>query len=534
MRFLLVLLSLANVPASALAAESRELWLYYPVNLQVAANVDKLEPVWRRAKDAGYTHVLLADSKFYRLGDVTQGYFKNVERVKELASQLDLKLVLSVFSVGYANSLLWHDPNLAEGLPVRGTLFVVGPAGEARIVPDPEVGLGKLAWKDESVHMEGSGRSAIATVNGPGNKARFTHKLKLRPNRCYHVSVRIKTEDFTHEPEVKPIAGDRTLNWKKLGVKRTQDWTEHHIVFNSLENEEVNLYFGVWGDYRGTLQWKDWRIEEVGLLNVLRRAGAPCVVAADTGGRVYVEGKDYDPIRDPRLGNVPWSGEYEVWHEPPTIKTKLPKGTRLRVSWYHPAVIYDGQVVACLSEPRLKELLSDQASRMKQAWGQSAAGFMVSHDEIRTANWCKACQDRKVSPGKLLAENIRFCRSLLRPLPAYVWNDMFDPFHNAVEGPYYLVNGPWTGSWEGLDKDVVIVNWNHGKRDKSLKFFADRGHRQLVATYYDDPDLAQARDWIKSARDDKSVIGYMYTTWRSDYSKVEEFAKLCRGNATGH
>ena len=132
-------------------------------------------------------------------------------------------------------------------------------------------------------------------------------------------------------------------------------------------------------------------------------------------------------------------------------------------------------------------------------------------------------------PGKMLADNVRFCRELLRPSPAYVWNDMFDPYHNAVEGPYYLVNGPWTGSWEGLDKDVVIMNWNHGKRDQSLKFFADRGHRQVVATYYDDANLGQTRDWIKSARDDKSVIGYMYTTWRGDYSKVEEFAKVCGG-----
>jgi hypothetical protein len=461
---------------------------------------------------------------------VPQHYFKSVERVKSLARELDLKLVLSVFSVGYGNSLLWHDANLAEGLPVRGTLFVVGPAGEARVVPDPPVILGKLAWKDDSVVMEGSGPDAVATVTGPGNKARFTHKLKLRPYRCYHVSVRIKTQDFTHEPEVKPIAGDRTLNWQKLGVKPTQDWTEHHVVFNSLEHEDVGLYFGVWGDYTGTLQWKDWKIEEVGLLNVLRRPGAPCVVAADAGGKVYEEGKDYEPIRDERLGNVPWAGEYEVWHEPPAIKTRLPRGTRLRVSWYHPAVIYDGQVVACLSEPKLNDLLADQAQRMKQAWGESAAGFMMSQDEIRTTNWCKVCQDRKLTPGKMLAENARQWVRLLRPSPVYVWNDMFDPHHNAVAGTYYLVNGPWTGSWEGLNKDVVIMNWNHEKRGESMKFFAGRGHRQVVATYYDDSGLGQTRDWIRTARDDNSVIGYMYTTWRSDYSKIEEFARLCRGD----
>ena len=106
--------------------------------------------------------------------------------------------------------------------------------------------------------------------------------------------------------------------------------------------------------------------------------------------------------------------------------------------------------------------------------------------------------------------------------------DMFDPFHNAVKGPYYLVNGPWTGAWEGLDKDVVVMNWNHDKRKESLKFFADRGHKQIIAGYYDDPSLRSTREWLESTGDEKSVIGYMYTTWQRDYSQMEAFAKLIK------
>ena len=43
-----------------------------------------------------------------------------------------------------------------------------------------------------------------------------------------------------------------------------------------------------------------------------------------------------------------------------------------------------------------------------------------------------------------------------------IWSDMFDPNHNAVE-KYHLVNGPLTGSWEGLPKEVIVANWNSGK-----------------------------------------------------------------------
>src|SRR4051812_26763972 len=126
MRSLIALLLALFVAAPALADDSRELWLYYPVNLQVPENVTKLEPVWRRAKQAGYTHVMLADSKSAKLADVPDQYFKDVERVKAIAKELGLKLVPAVFSVGYSNDLLWHDPNLAEGLPVKDTPFVVG------------------------------------------------------------------------------------------------------------------------------------------------------------------------------------------------------------------------------------------------------------------------------------------------------------------------------------------------------------------------------------------------------------------------
>src|SRR5687767_5915127 len=63
---------------------SRELWLYYPTNLLVEKNLDKAREVWTRAAKAGYTHVLLADSKFSRLPDMDKRYFDHCERIKRL------------------------------------------------------------------------------------------------------------------------------------------------------------------------------------------------------------------------------------------------------------------------------------------------------------------------------------------------------------------------------------------------------------------------------------------------------------------
>jgi hypothetical protein len=152
---------------------------------------------------------------------------------------------------------------------------------------------------------------------------------------------------------------------------------------------------------------------------------------------------------------------------------------------------------------------------------------MMSHDEIRVLNWDDTCETRKMTPGQLLADNVRQCATLLQGSDIYVWGDMFDPFHNAVAKDYYLVNGPLTGSWQGLTKDVIVLNWNFGKRDDSLKFFADRGHRQVIAGYYDH-DVREGRAWITSADRVSGVVGVMYTTWKHQYDDIEAFAEACR------
>ncbi len=118
----------------------KERWVYFPTNLQVEANVDKLAELFRRAHQSGYTHAFITDSKFGHLHElpVPETYFKNAERVKRLAAEYKLEIVPGVFPLGWSNDLLWNDPNLAEGLPVRDALFVVQ-RSEAHLTADPPV-----------------------------------------------------------------------------------------------------------------------------------------------------------------------------------------------------------------------------------------------------------------------------------------------------------------------------------------------------------------------------------------------------------
>jgi len=153
----------------------------------------------------------------------------------------------------------------------------------------------------------------------------------------------------------------------------------------------------------------------------------------------------------------------------------------------------------------------------------------MSHDEIRCLNWDRSCLDRGLTPGAILARNVERCAAILDEVAPgceiAVWSDMFDPHHNAVKGPYYLVNGSLEGSWLGLPSRVTIANWNSRKAGESLKFFADRGHRQIIAGYYDANDLSGFNAWNAAARGVPGVDGFMYTTWQRKYRLLEAYGQ---------
>ena len=198
---LLLACGLANL-ARADTAPPRQLWLYYGTDLAEDDEVAHLDSVWRRAAAAGYTHVLLADGKFSRLGAMDAPYFANVDRVRRPAAELKLDVVPAVFPIGCSGPLLWHDPNLAEGLPVKDALFMMR-NGEARLVADPPVGLRtRPNGMASGVRFEGP----IARLHDNTSCARFLFNLKVAPYRCYHVSVRIRTRGYTGQPPVRVVS----------------------------------------------------------------------------------------------------------------------------------------------------------------------------------------------------------------------------------------------------------------------------------------------------------------------------------------
>ena len=579
----------SSIAAELIAAPFSERWLYCSFNLQVDRSVDDLQALFDRAKRSGYTGILFADYKLQVLDRVMDNYFRNVEKVKSAAAAAGLELVPAVFSIGYSNGHLAHDTNLAEGLPVVDQPYLVKsstdplrkkagaskpgsaqsrtsrleavldskPIAQIRnggleetsgdrflnfsFQDDPGAG----TFADRSV-VHG-GRVSCRLEPGTTDKrhtspnVRLVQRVPVRPHTAYRFSCWVKTKDLAptgsfHLLGLATSKEGRSLTFHEGGLEPTADWKKADVVFNSLEEREVSLYVGFWGEGKGTFWIDDLALEELALVNLLRRKGCPFLVKSADGKTTYEEGRDYEPVADAKLGQVPWPGEYEFEHPGASIRitprSKIRSGERLRVSWYHPIITHGSQVMCCPSEPKLYEILSAQARRVNELFRPKT--FFMSHDEIRVGNWCRACQDRKLTPGQLLADNVRRCTEILKSesprARIVVWSDMFDPHHNAVDN-YYLVNGSLKGSWEGLSRDVLIANWNGGKAKESLAFFADRGHKQIIAGYYDGDDLTNFQQWDQAAQNVQGVVGFMYTTWQSKYNLLEQYGQAMRGSA---
>jgi hypothetical protein len=532
----------ARAPAPAVvgpgAAALTCRWLFVWRDLSQAAEVDRVIARLPAAAAAGYNGLVLPA----RVAPV------RAAALRQATQQHGMELILAVMG-GVS------DRNYVEGVPVVDAPFVVGDTAATLVVQglpqvrnggfeaaqgdrlagwtlQDDVGLTTFA-DHQVVHSGGTSLRMQNVGQNAYRHCRVAQPLHLIPHRQYRLSVWLRSQDLRPaDPEVKVLTADsqRAIGYQTFHTDATQDWTRCDLVFNSMEHERAMLYLGSWGGDQGTFWWDDLTLEEIGLVNVLRRPGCP-VTVRDEAGQIVPEGVDYAPVRDPLLH--PW----RPWHEAPGIHlvpgSRLRTGQRLRVSYYHPLVVYEDRVTFCLSEP---QVLADWRREVVAADSLlHPDGFLMSHDELRVVNQCAACRQRGLTPGQLLAWNVQQAARIIRQVrpeaQIWVWSDMFDPQHNARDD-YYLVNGSLRGSWEGLDPGIGIVNWHGGLAGRNCAFFADRGLRQILSGYYDsDEDGSAIAAWLANTAGVPGIVGAMYTTWEDRYEAMVPWAARAWGAA---
>ncbi len=482
-----------------------------------------------------------------------------------LADGIPVKDMRFVVKGGVATADPAETPDIANG--GFDTSEAGAPAGWQVVVDEG----GEVALDASTFHSGSSLRVRNAGGRDAG-RCGVAQTVKVKPFHTYRLSLWMKTEGLRPERFPVMVVGSRDKrqlcfsyfmqdtrqNWPTsqdvvvadgsvdFGPQPTLGWREFKVAFNSLDYDEIDLFAGLGRANTGTIWFDDIRLEPTGLLNVLRRDLTPVVVTSADGKTVYRECVDYKRIEDPQLGCAPSRGDFmlsargtfEIWHEAPpivlTADSRIKDGETLLVSFYSPGIIYvKQQVTLSVSDPAAFAPLEDEFRRVSALW-QSRCYFL-NYDEIRSGGWEPQPGGATLTPGQLLARHVakavETCHRYAPGAKLYIWSDMFDPFHNARKleagQHYYLVNGSWAGSWEGLPAEVGILNWNGGKARDSLKWFADRGHRQIFAGYYDatsDEAVDRGIDsWLDAADDMPGVVGAEYTTWTGNYDFLGEF-----------
>jgi hypothetical protein len=274
------------------------------------------------------------------------------------------------------------------------------------------------------------------------------------------------------------------------------------FTFNSAESGQVRI-----------IAPAKYSLKEVALVHTVRREGAPLRVYDER--RILREGQDYTafPLAVP-------------------AGSSIRDGQEVLVDYYAVTPLHGEAVGMCLTDPAVRKWSAENA-RLVTALLPAGSPLFLQHDEMRHMNSCASCKRMNMTAGELLAWSLR---GLIASLPSnrlYIWSDMFDPWHNALDHFYY-VEGSLKGSWEGLPSSVTVMNWNGGEhRRASLEWFAGRGNPQVIAGYYDPAahnGYRAARSELKAAMGIRGVVGLMYTTWTNDYSQLEAYAQGARSH----
>jgi hypothetical protein len=523
-------------------------WVYVSTSLRADKDVADIERIVQTGSEHGLNGMVLS-AGLDRLDKQSPAFLERLAKVKEFCLSHGVEIIPNIFSAGYGGSVLAYDRNLAAGIPVKDAPFFVR-NGEASLHPDRLARIansgfeqyegnqlkgyrfndrpGEVSFVDSAVAH--SGKASLRFENFgryEHGHARLMQEVEVQPQRCYKLSCWVKTEAL--EPKGAFRIQVLTQNGRNLApydpdVASTSDWRQVVMGFNSLEYGKVSIYAGVWGGKAGRFWMDDLEVEEVALLNVLRRPGTPVTVRSEATGDLYEEGKDFAPIKDEKLN-------FRFDHEPPKIKLlsggRIKEGERLKVSYYHGMGVNRGQVTVCMSEPEVYKIWEKQAELMHKYLAPSK--YLLSMDEVRAGGSCEACQQRNLSMAQILGDCITKQAGILRQAnpkaEVLIWSDMLDPNHNA-HGNYYLVEGDFTDSWKYVPKDLTIVCWYYEKRNESLRFFSSHGFKTLAGAYYDGDTLENPRGWLDVLDKTPQAVGIMYTTWQNKYSLLAPFGDL--------
>lgn len=592
---------------SPAVCDKPKLYFYAQGNLRNPPFLEKLTGLMDIARGCGYDGMFYSDEDIQTMhlpGHSNATFRQSLSAMQRHAQNIGLELAPLIFPFGPSDAIFQQPPwrhNLAEPLAFRGALFEVDASRTSLRHIDEFRGLNNGDFSRHSgdsfegwVQDAPGSRTTVATTGchspgaclqinpGPGDGLAM-QPLDVRPFAQLHVSFFARTSGFravqcnvevrallpaaVGDSGVRPRMG-RRLSWWSLNVQPTQPWQRAEYISSSWDGSSpVALFVGIEerGNASQTQQGMVWfddiSVTTTALVNVIRRAGAPLRLYDPSTGEAFVEGRDVEPIVDPLVYK---DGHFDSFHAAPSVRVlaegnRLEPRQRLRMDYYAVNPIFGSDVASCLLHEGIFAYMrqSTQAVANDFDW----AGFLMSYDEIRQLHNDADETASFDSAGALLAWHARNAtrtvRGIMPGARLYVWDDMFNPFHNAASrgtpsDGYFLANGSMQGAWEGLEAGkVTVLNW--GPCDEAsepdcryrsgLQFFAGRGLQQMVGGFYDyalcegcpKNATAAAEREFRFVHDISGIEGYSYTTWGSNnedgqphYEQMCDYARTLR------
>lgn len=506
----------------------------------------------------------------------------NRDRVKTKAQQLGIVLIPTCCG-GYEGQRV--DKNLAEAYPIRGTEFRVSGSTASAITELSDTnhpnggfeswtgnapnqwslsgvpGTAGTLWQKDTTTVHGGGaalKAANPGLNAPsGKEVRIYWKAHVKPLRMYRLEVWLKTSNWTGaESMYWEILGENWWNGPRFiyGPKDrrltpynpqepTRDWTQYWVEFPSTEENYINItaYLNS-NTTNGSLWIDDFKLYEIGLKNGVADSYRPVVVTSLDGNTTYTPGNDYTiPSMNGQTLNIPGG-------------SKIMSGSTARVNWWRFAnYTWDYSALSSFCRQGQFDAMAASLTRKINFWGVDVPAIMLAFDEMGAINWDPACgvMSSTISgqAGRYLAEKVigpteAMIKAMYPDKRIIIWNDMFDPYHNAKVVQYQASNGSFTtpvGSWEGIHDGTIISNWYNAGNTNNFKFWSglDRTHNQprrftqIIGGFYDTNSLSidtQWRDLLAQAEREgvTDVKGYLYQSYRNpqNFSKLAAVADM--------
>lgn len=521
-------------------------WFFYGNSYTVANSDVVAMALIDTAKAAGYTGfmcVMSYWSRYYQWED-NAAWMARMTNVRQYCADQGMEFIISIQPKTYIDNLP-NDANadvLAEGYPATAMRFIV--QGDGTIIADPD--------DLDTRFATDAAPPATATTIEHDDYAYWIKATAPTANTYVHAHFQIKySADYVGSGARLSCIGRKTgaaaaYTFQKVLANTGTDWTDVDVTF-STQDCDVSIYFYISANATaGSIEFQNLEFTPGGIMNVLRRANTPFVMTSEDGLTTYEEGTDFTDAEDANIRDeTQWrSASVPVMSK---VGGALSENDVVLCSYCHAGFYYDSWY-PCMSDPAFRSRMEECVQGLITQFAPDT--YFLWLDEIRFMGWDPACV-AKGTLGEALADYATFLTELIETLdpnkPVWIWSDMFDPWVNASPNHYpYQLPDAFTGSWEGLSSDVGIMNWNaetalvdvNNETDaggterykRSFDFFHGRGHQQIYAGYYDSAVYVTRDKPIIAFAQDYGYAGVMYSTWKGDYSKLQEYLTFAKAN----